>query len=170
LTCFPKWKINFLVPINKKTPRAARDGFSGSSLSPGRAKVINLMAALEALRLYHTSGSRQIQSLGRPNAQPTTDVNPATSKITLEDSGDAQSAVKSAAEDSDKDNDIWTTAEERLPEDPQKRKKLEEYDRILEAHFGAKLEPIGTPERHEQFRGSLNSEIKRLNVIPKKSA
>jgi hypothetical protein len=97
------------------------------------------------------------------NAQPTTDVNSATSKSTLDDSRDAQSAVKTAAEDSDKDNDMWTTAEKRLREDPQKRKKLEEYDRILEEHFGARLEPIGTPERREQFRGFLNSEIEKLN-------
>jgi hypothetical protein len=58
---------------------------------------------------------------------------------------------------------LWATADKRLREDPQKRKKLEEYDRILEAHFGAKLETIGTPERREQFRGFLDSEVKKLN-------
>jgi hypothetical protein len=69
----------------------------------------------------------------------------------LDDIEDAQSAVKTAAEDTDKENDMWVTADKRLREDPQKRKKLEEYDRILEVRFGAKLEPIGTPERRERF-------------------
>jgi hypothetical protein len=63
------------------------------------------------------------------------------------------------------DNDMWTIAEMKLRADPQKRKKLEEYDSILENHFGSKLKDLGTLERRKQFLELLNSEIHILNNI-----
>lgn len=75
----------------------------------------------------------------------------------------AKPGAKTAAAGSNKDNDIWTIAEEQLRKDPQKCEKLEEYDRILERHFGFKLEPVGTLERREQFLGFFSSEIEKLN-------
>jgi len=42
-----------------------------------------------------------------------------------------------AAAGSNKDNDMWTIAEEKLRKDLQKCEKLEKYDRILEDYFGS---------------------------------
>jgi hypothetical protein len=58
--------------------------------------------------------------------------------------------------------DMWKKAEEELRLEPRKRDILENYDRILEAHFESKLEPLGSLARQEQFLGFLNSELKRL--------
>jgi hypothetical protein len=107
------------------------------------------------------------------NAPFTTGAHPsaAPSEATLDDHKDAQPSAKTsqpgaktaAAAGSNKDNDMWTIAEEKLRNDPQKCKKLEKYDRILEDYFGSKLKPVGTLERREQFLGFLRSEIEKLN-------
>ncbi|KAH6716446.1 hypothetical protein BKA61DRAFT_548460, partial [Leptodontidium sp. MPI-SDFR-AT-0119] len=57
---------------------------------------------------------------------------------------------------------MWTIADEKLRKDPQKCKKLEEYDRILERHFDVKLEPVGTLKRREQFLDFFSLEIEGL--------
>jgi hypothetical protein len=106
------------------------------------------------------------------NAQFTTDAHTsaAPSEAKLDDNKDAQPSTKiaqpgakTAAAGSNKDNDMWTIAEEKLRRDPQKCEKLEKYERILEDYFGSKLKPVGTLERREQFLGFLSSEIEKLN-------
>jgi len=69
------------------------------------------------------------------------------------------------AVDLSNDNDMWTIAEKKLRQDPQKRKKLEKYDSILADHYGLNLKDVGTLERREQFLELLNSEIPKLDNI-----
>lgn len=114
-------------------------------------------------RLFRRDKSPNPENENQKNAQLTTGSNSATLEVALDDSEDAWLGVKTATADPTKDNDMWAIAEEKLRKDPRKREKLEKYDGILEAHFGAKLKPIGTPERREQFLEFLNSEIEQLN-------
>ncbi|EFW99839.1 ankyrin repeat-containing protein [Grosmannia clavigera kw1407] len=66
-------------------------------------------------------------------------------------------------QDPDTEHDMWAKAEQKLRKDDKKRYNLEKYDRILEAHFGAKLEPIGTQSRRNQFYEFLTSEVEDLH-------
>jgi hypothetical protein len=123
-------------------------------------------------RLSHRGKSPDRKNEKAENAQFTTSAHTsaAPSEAKLDDNKDvqpstktAQPGAKTAAAGLNKDNDIWTIAEEKLRRDPQKCEKLEKYDRILEKYFGFKLKPIGTLERREQFLGFLGSEIEKLN-------
>jgi len=98
------------------------------------------------------------------NAQLTTGAHAsaATPEVKSDDNEDAQPGMKTAATNSNKDDDMWTIAEKKLRNDPQKCEKLEEYDRILENQLGSKLRPIGTQERRKQVLDFLDSGIKRL--------
>jgi hypothetical protein len=58
---------------------------------------------------------------------------------------------------------MWTIVKAELRKDPQKREKLEKFDRILEDHFKSKLKPVRTLGRREQFLGFLGSKIEELN-------
>lgn len=82
-----------------------------------------------------------------------------------DDGNDAGQGVNTATADPTNDFDMWAIAERELREDPQKREKLDRYDKILEDHFKSKLEPIGTPKRREQFREFFESEVKNLTSI-----
>jgi hypothetical protein len=94
-----------------------------------------------------------------PNTEKTKNC-PATTPP--DDNTDAPLNMKTAAKDSNKDMDLWTIAEKTLRQDGEKRKKLEEYDHILEDYIGSKLKPVGTLERRKQFLGFFNSEIEKL--------
>jgi hypothetical protein len=88
------------------------------------------------------------------NTQLITGANAATPGVTPEGN---------KAVDLSNDNDMWTVAQKKLRQDPQKCKKLEKYDRILADHFGAELKGVGTLERQEQFLELLNSEVPKLD-------
>jgi hypothetical protein len=72
-------------------------------------------------------------------------------------------AKTTAAAGANTDVDMWAIAEAKLRQDAQKRKKLEQYDRILADYFGAELKPAGSRERREQLLGFLGAEIDKLN-------
>lgn len=78
------------------------------------------------------------------------------------DSGEDGKPVVMTAPDSNEVDDMWTKADKKLRMDPQKREKLESYDRILEQQLGSKLKPIGTLERRKQVLDYVDSEIKRF--------
>jgi hypothetical protein len=116
-------------------------------------------------RLSHCGTSPDRKNEKGGNAQSTTSAHTsaAPSEAKLDDNKDARPGANTAAAGPNKDNDMWTIAEAELREDPQKREKLEKFDRILEDHFKSKLKPVGTLERREQFLGFLGSEIEKLN-------
>jgi len=124
-------------------------------------------------RLSHHGKSPDRKNEKAENAQFTTDAHPSAAPVEAKpnDRQDAQPCTQTpqpgtetATAGSNKDNDMWTIAEEELRKDPQKREKLEQYDRILEDYFGSKLKPVGTLERREQFLGFLSSEIEKLDT------
>lgn len=128
----------------------------------------------------HSSSSRSYSRLLRSRMSPglkvkeaenplsATGTNSANSNVALDDSTTIQLVIRTdsiiTAVGPNIDNDMWKIAEEELRQDPKKCGILEEYDRILEAHFGSKLEPVGSLERRQQFLGFLNSELKKINA------
>lgn len=122
-------------------------------------------------RLSRRGKSLDPKSEKAENAQLTTGANiPATTSLDENKNAQAnaktaQSGANTAATNSKKDIDLWTIAETELRKDPQKREKLEKYDRILENRLGSKLEPSETPERRKQVLDFLDKEIERLSGI-----
>lgn len=114
-------------------------------------------------RLLRRGKSPNPENENQKNAQITTEANTATLEVAPVDSKDIWSGAKTVTVDPIKDNDMWAIAEEKLRKDPRKREKLDKYNGILEAYFKTKLQPVGTPERREQFLEFLNSEIEQLN-------
>jgi hypothetical protein len=106
------------------------------------------------------------------NAQLTTGAHASaatTPEVKPDDNEDAQLRMKTAATNSNKEDDMWTMAERKLRKDPKNCEKLEEYDRILEKQLGSKLMPIGTQERRKQVLEFLDLEIKRLEDTESKT-
>lgn len=115
-------------------------------------------------------GLRQrFKHLLKPNPHTTANIDATILEYTADDANSTELVASTTAQESYDDDDMWMMAENILRMDPEKCKKLNEYDSILTKQFGTKLEPIGTPGRREQFGGFLVSEVEKLNRIKSKT-
>src|SRR5271170_8081408 len=82
-------------------------------------------------RLSHRGKSPVPKNEKEENAQLTTGAHASveTPEVKRDGNKDGKPGMKTAATDSNKDDDMWTMADKKLRNDPQKREKLEEYDR-----------------------------------------